>query len=79
MLVYEFDEDGEMRLLLARQDHSSQKGNKRGSTRHRAWNILGATCSGPLRGIRLYDSERCKRCDACMCHRSCRACPRCVM
>ncbi len=42
VLVYEFDEDGEMQLLLARQDHSDQKGSKSGRTRHRAWNLLGA-------------------------------------
>ena len=41
VLVYEFDKHGEMQLLLARQDHSDQKGSKSGRTRHRAWNLLG--------------------------------------
>ena len=42
MLVYEFDEDGEMQLLLARQDSNEQRASKRGSNRNRAWNLLGA-------------------------------------
>ena len=37
VLVYEFDEHGEMKLLLARQDHRE----KGAASKHRAWNILG--------------------------------------
>ena len=37
VLVYEFDEAGEMKLLLARQDNKERGAG----SKHRAWNILG--------------------------------------
>lgn len=41
VLVYDFDEQGEMQLLLARQESASTR-DKKNRFRHRAWNILGA-------------------------------------
>lgn len=41
VLVYDFDDRGEMQLLLARQESASSR-DKKNRFRHRAWNILGA-------------------------------------
>ena len=42
VLVYDFDEAGEMLLLLARQEAAGATARKN-RFRHRAWNILGAS------------------------------------